>query len=101
MQTADLVEPAASESVALELFRMSPQRLSQSAQMILFPRVQLAIKINQTPFEMRKLIQRRCRHFNGADNGVHTIQHAYYSIQCIAESALLGRETRTGKRGSE
>lgn len=101
MQTADLAGPAASESVVLNSFRMCPQHLAQSAQMILFPLVQLAVKPNQAPFKMRKFIPRRCRHFNCADIGVHAIQHACYSIQCIAESALLGRELAIELGGDE
>lgn len=91
MQTADNGMPAAQESIFVGLIRVAYKRFNQSAQLLAVTMCQLAIKANQATFNVRKLIPRRCRHFNVNGIGVCAIQHAYHSIKTIADALIWGQ----------
>jgi gp16 family phage-associated protein len=101
MQTADNGMPAAQESIFVRMIRIAYQRFGQPAQLLLVTKAQLAIKTNQTTFNVRKLIPRRCSYFNVTDIGVCAIQHAYHSIKSIADAEIWGQAGgKTGTVGS-
>lgn len=89
-RNADNDVPAANKLICVGLIRVTYQGLRKSAQLLLVTAGQLAIETDQSTLGMRKLVQRRCRHFNVTDIGVFAIQHAYHSIKCIADALIWG-----------
>ena len=91
MEAADIAAPADQKSIFDGLIRVTYQGFGQPAQLLLITFAQLAIAANQAHFNLRKLMPRRCSHFNVTTIGVLAIQHAYHSIKCIADAVIWGQ----------
>lgn len=83
--------PAALGSFFVGTIRVAYQRFGESAQLLFVAKAQLTIQPNQTSLNLRKLIPRRCCHFNVTDIRVCAIQHAYHSIKSIAVAVIWGQ----------
>lgn len=100
IKTADNRVPAALGSVFVGMIRVAYQRFGQSAQLLLVTKAQLTVQPNQTTLDLRKLIPRRCCHFNVTNIRVCAIQHAYHSIKSIAVAVIWGQASgETGMEG--
>jgi len=110
MQTADPMDSAIRYikelretpiSVADWLFLIGGQDFRKPTQLNLLLLTQPSVQTNQAALDACEAVPFEFGVFNASAFVFRAIQHAYYSIKCIAESTLSGRELALERGGDE